>query len=689
MPDSVTQILNSGPPGTKKNIAVLGDGFTDADQAIYNNKVKELLIDGVFSHDYFYEDAQAFNIYRVNLISNESGVSRRLYDEHGTPTDPSDDTIISTTTKDTALDFIFSGSWAHCWLEYGPNTAIRVQNALNTWVPDYNLVLIILNESGYGGCGGGGFQIVTLGSAWEVMAHEFGHGTGNLADEYCAGGAYSGPEPGAPNVTVNTNRATIKWNNFVNPTTPVPTGIGNCAGYNQGTRPSDWNDDQDVGLFEGGATKNTGVYRPVINCRMRGNYPSYCPICYTQLKTTMEPYTRRTFLKCYVGDFNGDGKDDLLVHNDNSMIIYRSNGSQLDIVFSVVDRVPGSWQFKPNDQFYVGDFNGDGKDEVVIYNSVDWVKEYLGLLVDDGKNGLRLAARYDDSMPGWQFNKTDRFYAADFDGDGKEDLFVFNGNDWAIPYIGMLHSTGSGFSLVQRYDSNMPSWQMKPGDRHYVADFDGDGKEDFWIFNGTNWSVPYLGMLKSNGTNLSMIRRYDSNMPSWQMKPGDRHYVADFDGDGKSDLYVFNGDDWSIAYLGMLKSSGSDLSMVQRYDGNTPGWQMRKNDRHYISDLNGDGKADLFVYNYQDWIMEYLGAMVSTGTSLSSTWRADWVGEWNLGPPDIFEPCNYEGIAGKPNLFVHNQNWFGMIHYSPSLGGLNLQKIYYRWIHNYHYGRNW
>ena len=173
------------------------------------------------------------------------------------------------------------------------------------------------------------------------------------------------------------------------------------------------------------------------------------------------------------------------------------------------------------------------------------------------------------------------------------------------------------------------------------------------------------------------------------MKPGDRHYVGDFDGDGKSDLYVFNGDNWSIAYLGMLKSSGSNLSMVQRYDGNAPGWQMRKNDRHYISDLNGDGKADLFVYNYQDWAREYLGAMVSTGSALNSSWREDWVGEWNLGPPDVFEACNYEGVAGKPDLFVHNQNWLGMIRYTPNLGGLNLQKIYYRWIHNYRYGRNW
>ena len=86
MPDSVTQILKSGPPGTKINIAVVGDGFAAGDQAAYNAKVQDLIVDGVFGNDYFYEDASAFNVYRVNLISNDSGVSQRVYDEHGTPT---------------------------------------------------------------------------------------------------------------------------------------------------------------------------------------------------------------------------------------------------------------------------------------------------------------------------------------------------------------------------------------------------------------------------------------------------------------------------------------------------------------------------------------------------------------------------------------------------------------------------
>src|ERR1700680_2540922 len=95
MPDGMTQILSSGPPGTKVNIAVLGDGFADgADQQTYNNKVQDLLMNGLFRHDYYFEDVEAFNVYRVRLISAESGVGQKRYNNGP---------LLSTPPKNTAL----------------------------------------------------------------------------------------------------------------------------------------------------------------------------------------------------------------------------------------------------------------------------------------------------------------------------------------------------------------------------------------------------------------------------------------------------------------------------------------------------------------------------------------------------------------------------------------------------------
>jgi hypothetical protein len=195
MADSMTVLRNAGPPGTKRNIVVLGDGFTAADQPAYNQWVDDKLNKGVFGHDYFSEDASAYNIYRINLESVDSGVSTRTYDDHGTPSDASDDTIKSQTVHNTALGMIFNGSWAHCWLEYGPNTESRLQAALNKWVPDANEILVVLNNPNYGGCGGGGRAHVPMGVDWPVIAHEFGHGIGGFADEYSVAGTHAGGEP--------------------------------------------------------------------------------------------------------------------------------------------------------------------------------------------------------------------------------------------------------------------------------------------------------------------------------------------------------------------------------------------------------------------------------------------------------------------------------------------------------------
>lgn len=689
MADSVTQLLASGPVGVKQNIAVLGDGFAAADQTAYNNKVDEVLLAGVFARDYFLEDKSAFNIFRVNLTSVDSGVSTRQYgpETTGHPHPPgTSHNILSTTWRNTALGMIFNASWAHCWLEGGPSSDTRINNALSTWVPDYDLVVIILNTSGFGGCGGGGFQTITMGVGWDVMAHEFGHGAGGLADEYC-GSFTPGGEPAEVNVTVNTNRATLKWRNFVNPATPVPTGTGDCAGYTAGTRPAGWSDSDDAGLFEGGQYCNRGKYRPVINCRMRGNSPPFCPVCYTQMKRRQDAFTGHTFLHCVPGDFSGDGRDELLVHDGNSIVIHRSTGNALEVVFTAVERVPGSWQFGPNDQFFVADFNGDGRDEVAVFNGLDWNQPYLGLLASDGGQGLRLIARYDTWLPSWQMGRHDTFYVGDFNGDGKVDLFVFNGTDWSNQWFGMFASTGTGFAASGRYQNDLGGWRMAAGDKHFIGDYTGNGYADVFVFNGSNWDRRWFGMFRSTGSGLERTALYEHNLPGWQMAAGDRHFVGDFDGDGRADLYVFNGTNWSTAYLGMLKSTGSGLTPVQVYNGTVPGWgYLKAGDRFHLADVNGDGKADLVVYNCDDYPTEYLGTMTSSGTGLSCQYKADWVGEWNLGKADVFEPCDYQGSGGRPNLVVHNRNWLGLMRSSPSP---TLQRLYYRWVHNYRYGRNW
>ena len=690
MADSMTVLRYAGSPGTKRNIAVIGDGFTAADQTVYNQWVHTTLIEGVFGHDYFSEDASAYNIYRINLESVDSGVSTRTYDDHGTPNDASDDTIHSQTIHDTALGMFFNGSWAHCWLEYGTQTEQRIQDALNKWVPDWNELLVVLNNPGFGGCGGGGRAHVTMGIDWSVIAHEFGHGVGGFADEYSVGGAYTGGEQGWINLTTITDRATTKWRQFIAPTTPLPTGVGAGANYNNGPRPADWDSDADAGLFEGGGTLNTGIYRPVENCRMKGNSPEFCPVCYTSIKTARDHETGHHFRNASAGRFYGTQNSDLLLHHGTSIQLFQADGTALGHRFSAVERVPGSWQFMPNDHVYVGDFDGDGTDEVAIFNGTDWVMPYLGLLKSDGAGGLRLVARYDGDIPGWGgFAPGDRFLVADLDGDGRDDLVVVNTDDWSMPYVGLLRSTGNGFWLSQRYDGDIPGWGgLARHDQFFVGDLTGDGTDDLVIFNGDDWAMAYVGLFGVSANGYSMLHRYDGDIPGWGgLAKHDQLILGDFDGDGRCDVFVFNGDDWAMAYLGMFRSTGTELAYVHRYDGDVPGWDgLGRHDHFYAADIDGTGRCDLWVWNHDDWSMEYLGRMLSSGSGLKADYIGDWVGEWNLGAVDAFEVARMSGGAGKSQLYVHNTDWFGVI---SGRAGITLDRIYFRWIHNYRFGRNW
>jgi hypothetical protein len=688
--DSVTKVLDNGPPGGKINIAVLGDGFAaGADQTLYNNKVQELLLDGVFAHDFYAENKQAFNVFRVNLVSTDSGVSTKTYNEHGTPSDSSDDTVSSQTTRNTALRYIFSGSWAHCWLEGGANTGSLVDAALTKWVPDHQLVVILLNNPGFGGCGGGGFAIVPLGVTWDTLAHEFGHGFGGLADEYTTSNVYSGGEPGQPNVTINRNRATLKWNRFVDPATPVPTGLGNSAGYNQGTKPATWDDNHSVGLFEGGATDQSGVFRPSLRCRMNSNVPEFCSVCYTVMKSKSDSKTGHTFLDVHAGDVTGDGRDDLVVHNGNGMQVYRSDVDRLTEARDEDVLVPGSWQFTAGDQLITADVDGDGRSEVYVFNGSNWAMPYLGILDQPAEKEWDCVARFDGQLPGWQMSKHDRIQSADLTGDGSHDLVIVNTQDWSIPYVGLYRSTGHGLQLLHRYDGSFPDWQMRSGDTIALADMSGDGKADLVVRNGSNWAYPYIGVLRHDGAGgLTMAHRYDGSMPGWQMKPGDQLRLGDLNGDGKADLVIINTSDWSMPYVGLLASNGADLTMTHRYDGSVPGWTLSRHDTFHLADIGGDGHADLWVYNSQDWSTQYLAVLRNSGGALSrSSWAADWVGQWNLGPADVLTPAALKVRGHQDQLVVHNNDWIGLI--SDTGGALHLDRLYDRWIHNYPYGRNW
>jgi hypothetical protein len=78
-----------------------------------------------------------------------------------------------------------------------------------------------------------------------------------------------------------------------------------------------------------------------------------------------------------VGDFDGDGKDDILWRHDSGLLatwLGRGDGSFTDNYLNSVVHVPTEWQIHA-----VGDFNGDGKDDVLWRHESGLVTNWLGL----------------------------------------------------------------------------------------------------------------------------------------------------------------------------------------------------------------------------------------------------------------------------------------------------------------------
>jgi hypothetical protein len=677
---SVTKIIDNGPDSGRKIVAVLGDGYAAADQARWVSDVNRLVLNGVFKNDFFAETHNAFNVYRVNLVSSDSGVTRRYYDENGTPNDPRDDRIIRQVWKNTALNYIYSGSWAHCWLEGGPATRILVRNALRRNVPNYDFVIIILNEDGGGGCGGGGFSVITRSVGWPIVGHEMGHGIGGLRDEYSKPGTYAGSSLNGPNVSTVLDRNRVAWKRFISPSTPIPTT------FTSGMDPA-----RTVGMFEGALYAQRGIYRPVHNGRMKGNTPDFSPVGYTHMKKRLHAATGQDFSRAVTGDFTGDRRSDILFNYGHDIGIYKTRPSPLGLERlwfgnNVIPAAPGgnTWEPRANDQYAVGDFDNDGRDDVYVFNGVDWAVPYLGMLRSTG-SALECTARYDTSIPSvWTMKPHDRIMTGDFNGDGKDDLAIINGQDWSVAYLGVLRSDGRRLLGVQTYARSVSNWTMKPNDHYAVGDFDGDGKDDIYVFNGLDWSSPYLAMLRSVGTGLTEVKKYQNTLPGWTMAKHDQLLVGDLNADGRDDLYVVNNQDWSVIYLMMLRSTGSALAAVRRYSGATnesmPGWSMKKGDRYFVADVNRDRRADLFVQNTIDWASDYLGTLRSTGSGLTGTWKAGSVGSWRLGYGDLIEVAGYDGTGFPNGLFIRNASRLALLRHPSPTASLTSDNYYYGWI---------
>ena len=261
------------------------------------------------------------------------------------------------------------------------------------------------------------------------------------------------------------------------------------------------------------------------------------------------------------GDFNGDGKTDLVAgdvtNNNLVMLLGNGDGTLKAPITYHLDAAP----------YYIiaNDFNRDGKLDLAIGFSYPGK---VGILFGKGDGSFEPPANY--AVPGAHL------LAADFNNDGKPDLVMPNANN----SLTVLLNNGNGtFQSTKSY-----AFPLKYLRVFAAGDFNLDGRMDLAGLSRNENSIDprVVSVLLGNGDG-TFRPRIDTT--GTNLGDGSGPYsivVGDFDRDGKTDIVVA---DESVTFLkgngdGTFKPPSAQPHVSTSVDLK-------------VADFNGDGKVDL------------------------------------------------------------------------------------------------
>jgi hypothetical protein len=298
-----------------------------------------------------------------------------------------------------------------------------------------------------------------------------------------------------------------------------------------------------------------------------------------------------------IGDLSGDGKPDLVLSGTldgfNGIAVFLNDGAGNFIAGGTY--TAGGWLYAP---LVAADFNSDGKDDIVLASGlsgnglhVTGSDGTISVLLGNGDGTLRSARYIDESTSAGNVTTGLSVAAADFNGDGFQDLIY-------QACSATINST-CGFTLLLAdgagsYQPPVLFTAPVSGSRFLaVADFNRDGKPDVAAFNDCNASCAgssvSVFLNAGNGNFQDAVVYEGGDVVPLAIATGD------FNGDGKPDIAILHycgtcgdGQD-SIAIL-LGNGDGSLQPVVTTLTGssNAVNWLA-------AADFNGDGKSDLVL----------------------------------------------------------------------------------------------
>ena len=209
--------------------------------------------------------------------------------------------------------------------------------------------------------------------------------------------------------------------------------------------------------------------------------------------------------------------------------------------------------------YYTGDFNGDGKQEVLaigaycpINNITHETKCYLfdlendETLYDGHPFTFNMVLSGNETTNAWGcINSSDKVFTFDADGDGKTDICLINKSGTHI-YTFQASADGT-LSLSKIGSSSSPNKSDVANKDVLIGEFNGDNLIDILVSapkgsesDTSPWTIYYS---HGNG-NFSQKSIIGPSRPDTEAFFG--FFTHDIDGDGKSDLIKFDDDRFSV-----------------------------------------------------------------------------------------------------------------------------------------------
>jgi len=193
------------------------------------------------------------------------------------------------------------------------------------------------------------------------------------------------------------------------------------------------------------------------------------------------------------------------------------------------------------------DFDADGKQEILVEKSgVSYILSIYPVAPSTGYNySASVLYTFNDVISGY------KVFPGDFNGDGKTDLLVRTSANSSIAPWNILYSTGTGYKSFPFYFQNRPYLDGdNGGSAHHimVADLNKDGKTDIWhsldLSSSSSKHTFYVsnGVPLINNNSLSAFSIYDYSVnASINRDQTVQSVFGDFNFDGKPDIFSIKG----------------------------------------------------------------------------------------------------------------------------------------------------